>query len=262
MAKDYGKINEVEIDQSVVEEVLVDQGGKYVKPTTKYTVMLIPDSTDKTKIFELTFDKIMRVIVSIAAFILVIASLLLSSAFKNYRRSHDETEAIHIKKLEDTIIAMNANDEKLGEKINTLERIIAEKEKREKALSELQMMEAIPNSAAIEGVAVMIRNNDPNLKRNVYNAMAGTLIMATGDGKVKNIGYDAEYGNTLSIDHENGYITNYYTYSNLRFSEGDAVRKGDVIAVITEDNQLVAYDIMKGNEYIDLFDAQRLGNEQ
>jgi len=261
MAKNYGKLNEVEIDQSVVEEVLINQGGKYVKPTTKYTVMLIPDSTDKTKVFELPFDKIMRFFVGLAAAALIVVSLLLSSALKNYRREHDETDAIHIKKLEDTIIAMNANDEKLGEKIYELEGIIEEKEKREKALHELEMMEAIPNFTAIDGVAVIIRNTDENKKRNVYNAMAGTLILATGDGKVAEIGYDSEYGRYLRIDHQNGYITNYYTYAELRFAEGDAVRKGDAIAVITEDNQLIAYEIMKDNEYIDLFEAQKLGNE-
>ncbi len=62
-------------------------------------------------------------------------------------------------------------------------------------------------------------------------AAVGTPIYASDNGRVIVSEYnDGGYGYMISIDHNNGYVTNYAHCSELLVSEGDVVAKGDLIA--------------------------------
>ena len=67
-----------------------------------------------------------------------------------------------------------------------------------------------------------------------YPAPAGTAVKATGDGRIKLVGDNGEYGNTVIIDHGNGASTLYGHLSG--FSRGLAtsqhVKQGDVIGYV------------------------------
>ena len=77
---------------------------------------------------------------------------------------------------------------------------------------------------------------DPFRKRSAfhsgvdYPAPRGTAILASAGGKVTFAGYRAEYGNTVEIDHGNGYVTRYAHNSRLVRQVGDLVRAGQEIA--------------------------------
>jgi murein DD-endopeptidase MepM/ murein hydrolase activator NlpD len=65
-----------------------------------------------------------------------------------------------------------------------------------------------------------------------FSARKGSKVMATADGVVKYAGYDGAYGNTVEVDHGNGYVTRYCHNSRLSVAKGQAVRRGDVIAAV------------------------------
>lgn len=61
----------------------------------------------------------------------------------------------------------------------------------------------------------------------------GTPIYATGDGVVQECGYNASgYGNLVKINHGYGYRTLYGHLSKVLVSEGQKVRKGDLIGLM------------------------------
>ncbi|MBN8426449.1 MAG: M23 family metallopeptidase [Xanthomonadales bacterium] len=63
-----------------------------------------------------------------------------------------------------------------------------------------------------------------------YNGQRGTEILAVADGVVRFAGRSAGYGNTVEIDHGNGYVTRYAHNQENLAAEGARVRAGDVIA--------------------------------
>lgn len=60
----------------------------------------------------------------------------------------------------------------------------------------------------------------------------GTEILAVGSGVVSFSGIKTGYGNTVEIDHGNGYVTRYGHNSKNLVSVGDPVRDGDVIGKV------------------------------
>jgi len=63
-------------------------------------------------------------------------------------------------------------------------------------------------------------------------AQPGTLIGAAADGEVTFAGGKARYGLTVDIDHGYGYVTRYAHCSFIEVSEGEKVRRGQIIALV------------------------------
>ncbi len=77
----------------------------------------------------------------------------------------------------------------------------------------------------------------------IYAAAAGTVIFS---------GYDGAYGNSVVIDHGNGYQTRYAHASALKVSKGATVGQGDLIALVgstgmSSGNHLHFEVILNGN---------------
>jgi murein DD-endopeptidase MepM/ murein hydrolase activator NlpD len=64
-----------------------------------------------------------------------------------------------------------------------------------------------------------------------FAAKTGTEVKATADGKVILVGWDDIYGKLVAIDHEHGYATYYGHNSKILVNLGDAIRRGQVIAL-------------------------------
>ena len=58
----------------------------------------------------------------------------------------------------------------------------------------------------------------------------GTPIFATADGQVVFSGFSNDFGNSIILDHQNGYLSHYYHNQENFFKRGDSVKAGDVIA--------------------------------
>lgn len=63
-------------------------------------------------------------------------------------------------------------------------------------------------------------------------APAGTAVKAVADGTVVFADWMTGYGNILIIDHGNGYMSLYAHNDSLLRAAGDAVRRGDALAVV------------------------------
>lgn len=63
-----------------------------------------------------------------------------------------------------------------------------------------------------------------------FEANAGDPVFAVADGVVSFAGVRNGYGNTIEIDHGNGYVTRYAHNSSLTHQVGDLVRTGQVVA--------------------------------
>ena len=62
---------------------------------------------------------------------------------------------------------------------------------------------------------------------------------------------DVDYGNVVSIDHGNGYISIYRNKGNAVVKAGNEVTRGAILYVVGEDNTEMGYSISKDDTYID-----------
>ena len=84
------------------------------------------------------------------------------------------------------------------------------------------------------------------------DAAPGVRVVATGDGTVTYAGESVEAGGYLvSVDHGNGYQTNYYCQSFPVVKEKATVSRGTALFVIGEDADKLIYRIQYEGDYID-----------
>lgn len=65
-----------------------------------------------------------------------------------------------------------------------------------------------------------------------FSADIGTPVYATGDGVVKNAGWESGYGNSIVIDHGYNYITRFAHLSKIQVKAGQTVKRGDLIGAV------------------------------
>ncbi len=68
----------------------------------------------------------------------------------------------------------------------------------------------------------------------VIAAAAGSLVQASAAGKVLQVGYDADLGYMVTLDHGNGLLTQYGYNARLLVDVGDYVLKGQSIGLLGE----------------------------
>lgn len=65
-----------------------------------------------------------------------------------------------------------------------------------------------------------------------FSANVGTPVYVTGNGKVKQAGWDGLYGNCITVDHGFGYVTRYAHLSKIKVKVGQEVVRGEVIGEV------------------------------
>lgn len=63
-------------------------------------------------------------------------------------------------------------------------------------------------------------------------APQGTEILAVHDGTVTTAAFDSNYGNYIVLENDDAYKTKYAHCSSLKVSQGQEIKKGDVIALV------------------------------
>lgn len=217
---------------------------------TRFSVMLIPDTTEAAKSFELTFDRIIRILIGLLALLIVLVSLFLSIVLKNYRLIHGDTGYMkQIEKLKQENELLLKEKEVLSNQLLTLSEIIEEKQSEEREKIEEAKAEAVPNGNPIEGKAAKIQEDNEEIRTNpnriVFLTMANTSILAAAAGVVTDVHEDADYGNYVEIDHRNGYRTVYRIPYEPRVSIGDFVKKGEVLGMTKYNGDKATYEVMK-----------------
>lgn len=242
-----------------LEEFNREKPKKSIKKTTKFTVLLIPDSTDHSRSFELTFDHILRIGAVFVAICLVLVSLLISSGLKNYKLKNDQTDKKKIEELNDQIDKLNEEKKDMYDQIVNLTDLLAQKQETEESLTKELAAQSLPVGDPVEGYALMVDGSSDGMQeqvkgRIVFNTIIGTAIVSCADGTVLDVSADPEFGNVVTVDHGNGYQSIYRCNGSLKVTAGNPISKHEVIYVITEEDSLFAYEILKNGTPIEPLD--------
>ena len=65
-----------------------------------------------------------------------------------------------------------------------------------------------------------------------FSAAAGSPVFATGSGVIEFAGQMGELGNTVVVDHQNGYKSSYSHLKDIRVRKGRSVSKGGIIGTV------------------------------
>jgi len=87
-----------------------------------------------------------------------------------------------------------------------------------------------------------------------FTAPTGTVVFATGNGIVKEVGREGGYGNTILIDHGYGYETLYGHLSRINVKVGQSINRGDIIGLVGSTGASVGphlhYEVMKNGQKV------------
>ena len=149
---------------------------------------------------------------------------------------------------------------KLEETVSILSDTVNQKVEAEQALEAEKEEEHIPKGFPMSGTAqIKEETNDDEAqmraseerKEIIFSAAAGTNVISSGAGTVLSVGEDVEYGNLISIDHGNGYVSVYRNGGNPMVKEGNEVTRGAILYVIDDENTDTGYSIRKDDTYVD-----------
>lgn len=154
----------------------------------------------------------------------------------------------------------NGLEEQVTQLASTVKTSLDEK----RAAEEADIADHLPTGFPLSGSASMESGtDDPNAinaaeneegKGNpilIFEGQSGTRVVAAGSGEVSTVTNDLIYGNTIAIDHGNGYISIYRNAGDPLIKVGDDVRRGDALFVIGGGNKKVGYQIREDEQYID-----------
>ena len=99
-----------------------------------------------------------------------------------------------------------------------------------------------------EGEAAAELTGNPIL---IFKTAEGSTIVSSGAGTVTSVTADVKYGNSISIDHGNGYVSIYRNSGDCLVHEGDVVSRGTTLFVVGDSNTTLGYQITYNGEFID-----------
>ncbi len=84
----------------------------------------------------------------------------------------------------------------------------------------------------------------------ILKAEEGSTVIASGSGTVTSVAGDIKYGNCITIDHGNGYVSIYRNQGDSLVHEGDQVTRGATLIVIGSENNTLGYQLKLNDEFI------------
>lgn len=99
-------------------------------------------------------------------------------------------------------------------------------------LEEKLRIEKIPDIIPVVGLVSKKFSEETGHQGTDFSAQAGSPVFATGSGMVESAGKMGELGNTIVINHGNGFMTSYSHLESIKTRKGSSVRKGDVIGSV------------------------------
>lgn len=161
-----------------------------------------------------------------------------------------EQKEAEIAVLEQQLADARIEEERLNEKIMLLSETLNQKTSEAEGLTAQLEQQALPTEFPLNGTASVkeILEGEPIYE---FTVAENVMVIAAANGTVIGVNEDAEYGNSVWVDHGNGYITIYRNQGKVQVKLGDTVVKGTVIFMIGSENTKFGYQIMKDRQYID-----------
>ncbi len=236
-----------------------------------YTFMVISgDSDGSTKSLHLNHFKTQLLAYAAFAVLLVVVCYVIYSAITiSNLRKIGRDQKTQIDELTISSSTLEASNDELETQVQQLKAALNQRLEEEQTSAEEAETLAIPAGFPLAGTASMTPAlDDPNettvtkiTEENqdtatgnpvlLLESAAGNSVIAAGSGNVLTVTTDAKFGNMVSIDHGNGYISIYRNSGDPLVSEGASIDKGDIIFVIAENNTTLGFQIQQNEQYID-----------
>lgn len=148
--------------------------------------------------------------------------------------------------------ALKIENRELSEKVSNISSTLVQKVATEEAKTKEETQNAIPKGFPLSsGEAKFVSDtldNKPVLK---FSDIKSVSIVSTASGVVIGIEEDAEYGNRIIIDHQNGYKSVYRNSGKVLVKVQEVHEKGYPIFTVDSKSKEMGYQIIKDEEYID-----------
>ncbi|MCR5558117.1 MAG: peptidoglycan DD-metalloendopeptidase family protein [Butyrivibrio sp.] len=236
-----------------------------------YTFMIISgDSDGSTKRLHLNHFKTQLLAYTLFAIALAIICYIIYAAMTiNTLQGIQTEQRAALETLTNDNSVLQASNEKLETEVEQLKAAINKRlEEEQQSLEEAETL-AMPTGFPLTGTASMTNALDDTTATTiteltdenkdtatgnplvVFTTSEGSSIIASGTGTVLTVTTDAKFGNSVSIDHGNGYISIYRNAGDPLVAEGSQIDKGDIIFVVTKDNTSLGYQIQQDEKFID-----------
>ncbi len=236
-----------------------------------YTFMIISgDSDGSTKRLHLNHFKTQLLAYTFFAIVLAIVCYIIYTAITiRTLRDIETTQKATIEQLTVDCSTLEESNSKQETEIEQLKAAIMKRIEDEQVSQEEAESLAIPTGLPLTGKASMSRavdnatettiteiteENKDEVTGNplvVFTATEGSSIIAAGTGTVTTVTTDVKFGNAVTIDHGNGYVSIYRNAGDPLVTEGSQIDKGDIIFVIGEKNTSLGFQIQQDEKFID-----------
>ncbi|MBE5841699.1 MAG: hypothetical protein E7304_09890 [Butyrivibrio sp.] len=235
-----------------------------------YTFMVISgDSDGTTKRLHLNHFKTQLLAYTAFVVALVLLCYIIFSAMTIHNLKTIQAEQkVQIEDLQTENSTLEASNEKLVTEEQQLRAALNLRLENEQQSAEEAETLAIPSGFPLTGTASMTNAVDDTNSTTItkitddnkddavgnpivlFEAASGSNIIAAGTGTVLSVTTDAKFGNAVTIDHGNGYISIYRYSGDSLVSEGDEIARGNILFVVGNDTTL-GYQIMQDDKYVD-----------
>lgn len=165
----------------------------------------------------------------------------------------------HVQQDEALTAAQEEKDllnEKIEEQDAKIEMLSVTIQEQTQEITQLQAQideQSVPSDFPLTGPATMneLTDGEPDGNPMVeFTASEGSMVIAAGKGVVTAVEEDEVYGNRITVDHGNGYISIYRNKGECQVKVKDEVASGTTLFLISEDNKQLGYQIKKDDVYI------------
>ena len=235
-----------------------------------YTFMIISgDSDGSTKRLHLNHFKTQLLAYTCFAIALAIICYIIYAAMTiNTLKGIQTEQRAALETLTNDNSVLEASNEKLETEVEQLKAAINKRLEEEQQSQEEAETLAMPTGFPLKGAASMTNAVDDTTATTIteltdenkdeatgnplvlFTTSEGSSIIASGTGTVLTVTTDAKFGNSVSIDHGNGYISIYRNAGDPLVTEGSHIDKGDIIFVVTKDNTSLGYQIQQDEKFI------------
>lgn len=245
------------------------------KSKISYTVMIISDSAKKHR-KELHIKAGAVGAVTVGAFLLLLvlvcyvvySSITLSDSLERGKKQMNQ-----IVQLQEENEKLTVEKEELEGKVSILSETINQKVEIEQAQAEKDAEEHLPKGFPLSGTAQLKTEEvtaddaedadddeddaaqemhaNSERKEVIFQAAAGVNVITSGAGMVIAVDADIDYGNVVSVDHGNGYISIYRNAGDPLVKVGSEVERAELLYVVGEDNLELGYSISENGNYVD-----------
>ncbi len=224
------------------------------KTILTYNVLMVPEGGGDVRSFRTSIDFIIIVIILIFALIAagvfyVINNVDREEDFARERASYEE----QIRSLSEDMIVLQADNETLENQLRAANALLETKSVEEEIEQQTEEVDLsfVPTFLPVSGTVSIPSPYTEEKQYITFTTGAGSKVVSAADGVVVYAGESVEHGYSVRVNHGNGYETIYYEDSTPYVAEGMKVKRGDTLYQISQDNQVLTYQITYEGEFID-----------